>query len=231
MGLKLSRKGRKRKWTNVIAMMQEQNEVEHSRKRFHVKENGFLNDVFFFSLRYIMDFDCGEPFEKDGMEWVLVTIKGASFMLHQIRKMVGLCIAVMQGFASEAVFEKVFRPSRVDVPIAPGLGLMLEKVITLVSSLSMFLDFLNIILIIHLDVLFFSFSNLNFDFLFPNLLSISTFCQPPYFANVNRFLNSTWVNLDFLLRNEYLCAGLDVEEKCLFFLVGSLRLLRRKVRC
>ena len=77
-----------------------------------------------------MDFDCGEPFERDGMEWVLLTIKGASFMLHQIRKMVGLCIAVMQGFASVDVFDSVFKPGRMDVPIAPGLGLMLEKVVS-----------------------------------------------------------------------------------------------------
>ncbi|CAG0916334.1 unnamed protein product [Notodromas monacha] len=78
--------------------------------------------------RYIMDFECGKPYEKHGMEWLLVTIKGQSFMLHQIRKMIGLCIAVVRGFASESVFEKVFQPDRVDVPMAPGLGLMLEKV-------------------------------------------------------------------------------------------------------
>lgn len=32
---------------------------------------------------------CSDPFVKDGMEWVSLKIKGQSFMLHQIRKMIG----------------------------------------------------------------------------------------------------------------------------------------------
>lgn len=26
--------------------------------------------------RYIMEIDCGEPFERNGLEWVLIKIKG-----------------------------------------------------------------------------------------------------------------------------------------------------------
>ncbi|KAK4324912.1 hypothetical protein Pmani_004473 [Petrolisthes manimaculis] len=77
--------------------------------------------------RYIMDIDCGQPFERDGLEWIIIKIKGQSFMLHQIRKMVGLAMAVVRGLTSEDVISRAWRKERLDVPIAPGLGLVLEE--------------------------------------------------------------------------------------------------------
>lgn len=47
--------------------------------------------------RYIMSMTVGEPFipkESKG-EWVSVKIHGQSFMLHQIRKMIGLAILMV----------------------------------------------------------------------------------------------------------------------------------------
>ena len=72
------------------------------------------------SRRHIYEFVCGEPFEKDGkfvtisvslfclifkanknllvlgMEWCIIKIKGQSFMLHQIRKMIGMATAIVR---------------------------------------------------------------------------------------------------------------------------------------
>ncbi len=49
-------------------------------------------------------------------------------MLHQIRKMVGLTIAIMRGFATVETLESAFKMERVDIPIAPSLNLLLEQV-------------------------------------------------------------------------------------------------------
>ena len=80
------------------------------------------------AMRYIIDIECGQPFVKDNIEFVIVRVKGQSFMLHQIRKMIGLVIGIMRGFANIDIIEKCFLLDRIDIPKAPGLGLMLEEV-------------------------------------------------------------------------------------------------------
>jgi len=77
--------------------------------------------------RYITEFICGEPFLIREMEFVKITVKGQSFMLHQIRKMVGLAIAILRGFASKETLEIAFNLERIDVPMAPSLNLLLEE--------------------------------------------------------------------------------------------------------
>ncbi|GFR26932.1 tRNA pseudouridine synthase A [Trichonephila clavata] len=77
--------------------------------------------------RYIMSFDCGPPFESHGIEFSVIKVKGQSFMLHQIRKMVGLTIAVIRNLTDESILSKVWHSERIDIPKAPGLGLMLEE--------------------------------------------------------------------------------------------------------
>jgi len=77
--------------------------------------------------RYIMNMTCGEPFEKNGFEWITITVKGQSFMLHQIRKMVGVAMAITRGIAGKDVITKAFTNERIDLPVAPGLGLVLEE--------------------------------------------------------------------------------------------------------
>lgn len=83
------------------------------------------------STRIIRHMSCSEPFfpcNQDKMEFVCVRIKGQSFMMHQIRKMIGLAIAIVKGFATEDHLKRSMEEPYMDIPKAPGLGLMLEEV-------------------------------------------------------------------------------------------------------
>ncbi|XP_047416275.1 pseudouridylate synthase 1 homolog isoform X1 [Sciurus carolinensis] len=78
--------------------------------------------------RYILDMYCEQPFLREGLEFAVIKVKGQSFMMHQIRKMVGLVVAIVKGYAPESVLERSWGEEKVDVPKAPGLGLVLERV-------------------------------------------------------------------------------------------------------
>lgn len=83
------------------------------------------------AVRYIKSISCSEPFfpcKQNELEFVVVRLKGQSFMMHQIRKMIGLAIAVVKGFATEEHIKKSMEEPFMDIPKAPGLGLMLEEV-------------------------------------------------------------------------------------------------------
>lgn len=80
--------------------------------------------------RFIMSFDCQQPFVPDNteVEFVRLKVKGQSFMLHQIRRMVGLVIAIMRGYTGADMLERAFDRTRILMPQAPGLGLVLDNV-------------------------------------------------------------------------------------------------------
>ncbi|XP_046689272.1 tRNA pseudouridine synthase A-like isoform X2 [Homalodisca vitripennis] len=80
------------------------------------------------AFRTIIDFICGESFILDDTEFVTLRIKGKSFMLHQIRKMIGLVIAIMRGLATPETLKKSLEHTVLNLPLAPSIGLMLEKV-------------------------------------------------------------------------------------------------------
>lgn len=73
--------------------------------------------------RYILSMDCSDPFVCNipgsdgssgvggGVEWVCITIHGQSFLLNQIRKMIGLAVEVFRGDRSDDIFDKCFSPS------------------------------------------------------------------------------------------------------------------------
>ena len=48
-------------------------------------------------------------------------------MLHQIRKMMGMCIAIVRGFTDKTLLQKAWASQRIDIPKAPGLGLLLGE--------------------------------------------------------------------------------------------------------
>ncbi|XP_050449108.1 pseudouridylate synthase 1 homolog isoform X1 [Cataglyphis hispanica] len=76
--------------------------------------------------RYIIKFHCVDTFTLNGMEFAILEIKGQSFMLHQIRKMVAVVIAVARNIISEETINEAFKTmDKLEIPIAPGLGLCL----------------------------------------------------------------------------------------------------------
>lgn len=77
--------------------------------------------------RYIISFECGDTFVNE-MEFIVLKVKGQSFMMHQIRKMVGYTIAVLRGLLDVENRHKVWEHEKFDMPMAPGLGLVLEEV-------------------------------------------------------------------------------------------------------
>ncbi|XP_044146020.1 tRNA pseudouridine synthase A [Bufo gargarizans] len=78
--------------------------------------------------RYIMEMHCEPPFLQGGLELAVIKVKGQSFMMHQIRKMIGLVIAVVKGYAPPSIMQRSWGEGKVDIPKAPGLGLVLERV-------------------------------------------------------------------------------------------------------
>ena len=78
------------------------------------------------AMRYIISFECGEPFVIDGVEFVRTTVVGQSFMLHQIRKLIGTMLCVVRGYLAEEdqIFALKTKESCV-TPMAPELGLFL----------------------------------------------------------------------------------------------------------
>lgn len=77
--------------------------------------------------RYIKYIECGEPFIRNDVEFAVISVWGQSFMMHQIRKMIGLSIAIVKGYCGEDAIDKAWNPEKLDIPKAPGLGLVLEK--------------------------------------------------------------------------------------------------------
>lgn len=81
------------------------------------------------SKRYILSFDCDTPFvASSNVEFAVLKIKGQSFMLHQIRKMIGLALAVLRNLTGKDTITRAFTEARIDIPMAPGLGLVLDQV-------------------------------------------------------------------------------------------------------
>lgn len=77
--------------------------------------------------RYMKDVSIDSVVTVGGMEFVRVKILGQSFMLNQIRKMVGLVIGVARRLIDESVFERVFSEAGFHLPTAPALGLYLNR--------------------------------------------------------------------------------------------------------
>ncbi|EHA8592431.1 tRNA pseudouridine synthase A [Cocos nucifera] len=78
--------------------------------------------------RYIISFNAGRVVRIEGIEFVRCEVVGQSFMLHQIRKMIGLAVAVMRNCAPESLMDTALRKEvNINVPTAPEVGLYLDE--------------------------------------------------------------------------------------------------------
>ncbi|KAF9974871.1 tRNA pseudouridine synthase 1 [Actinomortierella ambigua] len=77
--------------------------------------------------RYIMSFEVSDPFMSHGMEWLSLKVHGQSFMLHQIRKMVGLIVMIIRTDTPLKLIPETFKENKINIPKAPSLGLLLER--------------------------------------------------------------------------------------------------------
>jgi len=80
------------------------------------------------ALRYIMSIDIAEPKIYGSTEWLRIKIHGQSFMLHQIRKMIGaVLIAIRYGIGEESIKHILTTRTDMHIPKAPAQGLLLER--------------------------------------------------------------------------------------------------------
>ncbi|KAJ1605897.1 Pus1p-like type II pseudousynthas TruA [Cryptosporidium canis] len=59
---------------------------------------------------------------------IKIIIKGQSFLLHQIRKMVALSIEIFRGTAPSNAIQLCFLPEKFSIHLAPSQGLLLDRV-------------------------------------------------------------------------------------------------------
>jgi len=68
-----------------------------------------------------------EPILIDGTEWISMKVHGQSFMMHQIRKMVGMVALIVRCGCDPKRLTESLGPDPISIPKAPSLGLLLER--------------------------------------------------------------------------------------------------------
>jgi tRNA pseudouridine38-40 synthase len=68
-----------------------------------------------------------EPIVINNTQWLSLKVHGQSFMMHQIRKMVGLAALLVRCGSSLDRIPQSYTKIKMAIPKAPGLGLLLER--------------------------------------------------------------------------------------------------------
>lgn len=68
-----------------------------------------------------------DPILIDGTEWLSLKVHGQSFMMHQIRKMVGMAALIVRCGSDPQRLVEAYGASNFSIPKAPSLGLLLER--------------------------------------------------------------------------------------------------------
>jgi tRNA pseudouridine38-40 synthase len=66
------------------------------------------------------------PILINGTEWLSLKVHGQSFMMHQIRKMVGMVALMVRCGCDPKRITESYGPEKISIPKAPSLGLLLE---------------------------------------------------------------------------------------------------------
>jgi tRNA pseudouridine38-40 synthase len=67
------------------------------------------------------------PILINGTEWLSMKVHGQSFMMHQIRKMVGMVSLIVRCGCDPKRLTESLGPDNISIPKAPSLGLLLER--------------------------------------------------------------------------------------------------------
>ncbi|KAB8215512.1 pseudouridine synthase [Aspergillus novoparasiticus] len=67
------------------------------------------------------------PIIINGTEWLSLKVHGQSFMMHQIRKMVAMATLMVRCGCDPKRIVDSYGPTKIPIPKAPGLGLLLER--------------------------------------------------------------------------------------------------------
>mmetsp|Transcript_15811 Transcript_15811/g.11472 ORF Transcript_15811/g.11472 Transcript_15811/m.11472 type:complete len:151 (+) Transcript_15811:830-1282(+) len=73
-------------------------------------------------------FEMADKDDPKALEFLHFFLKGQSFLYNQIRKMIGVIIQINRGRMDESFIANTQRDNTVNVALAPGDGLLLEKV-------------------------------------------------------------------------------------------------------
>ena len=68
-----------------------------------------------------------DPEDESTSEWLSLKVHGQSFMMHQIRKMVGMATLLVRCGSDLDTMPKSFGSDKYRIPKVPGLGLLLER--------------------------------------------------------------------------------------------------------
>ncbi|KAG2227820.1 hypothetical protein INT45_002058 [Circinella minor] len=77
--------------------------------------------------RHMMNIHVNEPSLSQGIEWMSVKLRGQSFMLHQIRKMISMAMLVARSDSPLSIIDRSFKETKINIPKAPALGLLLDQ--------------------------------------------------------------------------------------------------------
>ncbi|WFD25313.1 tRNA pseudouridine(38-40) synthase [Malassezia nana] len=119
----------KRQWRMDAATLERVRRVFHEYTGSHNFHNYTVGKEFRdrSAHRVMKKLTISDPRMIHGTEWVSVQFHGQSFMLHQIRKMIGLLVLIGRTNAPASLVAQTYGPARIHVPKAPGLGLLLVE--------------------------------------------------------------------------------------------------------